>query len=121
MSPMRTAVPGAGVAAPWRLDDRVALVTGASAGLGARFARVLHRAAAHVLVTARRADLLDQLARECGERDRSTARGTSPTRPTGRRWPGGWPRAAALTCWSITPGSATTVSSSSNPWTNCAG
>ena len=68
MSQIGAAVPGAGVAARWRLDDRVALVTGASAGLGARFARVLHEAGAHVLVTARRADLLDQLARECGER-----------------------------------------------------
>ena len=46
----------------WRLDGRVALVTGASAGLGARFARVLHRAGAHVLVTARRAGLLGELA-----------------------------------------------------------
>jgi len=53
---------------PWRLDGRVALVTGASAGLGARFARVLHRAGAQVLATARRTDLLDDLARECGER-----------------------------------------------------
>jgi len=52
----------------WRLDGRVALVTGASARLGARFARVLHQAGAHVLATARRADLLDELARECGER-----------------------------------------------------
>jgi NAD(P)-dependent dehydrogenase (short-subunit alcohol dehydrogenase family) len=52
----------------WRLDGRVALVTGASAGLGARFARVLHEAGAHVLVTARRGDPLDALASECGER-----------------------------------------------------
>ena len=52
----------------WRLDGRIALVTGASAGLGARFARVLHQAGAHVLATARRADLLDELGRECGER-----------------------------------------------------
>src|SRR5215471_20572518 len=52
----------------WRLDGRVALVTGASAGLGARFARVLHRAGAQVLATARRTDLLDELALECGER-----------------------------------------------------
>jgi NAD(P)-dependent dehydrogenase (short-subunit alcohol dehydrogenase family) len=52
----------------WCLDGRVALVTGASTGLGARFARVLHQAGTKVLVTARRADLLDELARECGER-----------------------------------------------------
>jgi NAD(P)-dependent dehydrogenase (short-subunit alcohol dehydrogenase family) len=52
----------------WRLDDRVALVTGASAGLGARFARVLHQAGAHVVATARRSERLDELARECGDR-----------------------------------------------------
>jgi NAD(P)-dependent dehydrogenase (short-subunit alcohol dehydrogenase family) len=68
MSETSPAEPGSGIAAQWRLDDRVALVTGASTGLGARFARVLHRAGAHVLATARRADLLDELARECGER-----------------------------------------------------
>jgi NAD(P)-dependent dehydrogenase (short-subunit alcohol dehydrogenase family) len=54
--------------ARWRLDGRVALVTGASSGLGARFARVLHQAGANVLVTARRGDRLDELASECGER-----------------------------------------------------
>jgi len=52
----------------WRLDDRVALVTGASSGLGARFARVLHAAGAHVIVTARRAGRLRELARDCGSR-----------------------------------------------------
>jgi len=52
----------------WRLDNKVALVTGASAGLGARFVQVLHAAGAHVIVTARRADLLRQLADECGSR-----------------------------------------------------
>ena len=55
-------------AAQWRLDGRIALVTGASAGLGARFARVLHAAGAHVIATARRADRLQELAQDCGNR-----------------------------------------------------
>ena len=48
--------------APWRLDGKVALVTGASSGLGARFVRVLHDAGADVVATARRADVLSELA-----------------------------------------------------------
>ena len=50
--------------APFRLDGRVAIVTGASAGLGARFARVLDGAGATVVVTARRADRIEELAAE---------------------------------------------------------
>ncbi len=46
----------------FRLDGRVALVTGASSGLGARFAAVLHAAGAEVVLTARREDRLQRLA-----------------------------------------------------------
>ncbi len=47
---------------PFRLDGRTAIVTGASSGLGARFALVLGAAGATVVVTARRADRLEAVA-----------------------------------------------------------
>jgi NAD(P)-dependent dehydrogenase (short-subunit alcohol dehydrogenase family) len=68
MSKTEPRPPRAAAGARWRLDGKVALVTGASAGLGARFARVLHAAGAHVIVTARRADRLTKLAHECQTR-----------------------------------------------------
>ncbi len=49
---------------PFRLDGRVAIVTGASSGLGARFARVLEGAGATVVAVARRTDRLSALASE---------------------------------------------------------
>jgi NAD(P)-dependent dehydrogenase (short-subunit alcohol dehydrogenase family) len=48
--------------APFRLDGQVAVVTGASSGLGERFARVLAGAGASIVVAARRADRLEALA-----------------------------------------------------------
>ncbi len=51
----------------FRLDGRVAIVTGASSGLGDRFARVLHAVGATVVVTARRADRLEALAAELND------------------------------------------------------
>jgi NAD(P)-dependent dehydrogenase (short-subunit alcohol dehydrogenase family) len=68
MNEAEPAAPGAGTGDRWRLDGRVGLVTGASAGLGARFARVLHTGGAHVIATARRADRLEDLAQHCGSR-----------------------------------------------------
>ena len=50
------------------LDGRVAIVTGASSGLGHRFARVLHGAGATVIAAARRRDRLDELAGSLGPR-----------------------------------------------------
>jgi NAD(P)-dependent dehydrogenase (short-subunit alcohol dehydrogenase family) len=51
----------------FRLDDKTAIVTGASSGLGDRFARVLHAVGANVVVTARRAGRLQRLADELNE------------------------------------------------------
>ena len=68
MNKAKLAPPGSGTDDQWRLDGHVALVTGASAGLGARFARVLLAAGAHVIATARRANRLEELAQQCGNR-----------------------------------------------------
>lgn len=55
----------------FRLDGRIVLVTGASSGLGAHFARLLAAAGARVAVAARRADklraLVDSIAAAGGE------------------------------------------------------
>ena len=57
------------VASPFSMFDlsgRVALVTGASTGLGERFARVLHSAGATVVITGRRSEPLRDLGQQLG-------------------------------------------------------
>lgn len=54
------------IEAMFRLDGQVAIVTGASSGLGRRFVEVLRRAGADVVAAARRADRLETLAAETG-------------------------------------------------------
>jgi len=49
---------------PFELSDKVALVTGASSGLGRRFAFILAKAGAKVAVAARRADKLAEVVSE---------------------------------------------------------
>lgn len=52
----------------FRLDGQVAVITGASSGLGHRFAQVLHAAGASVVIAARRVEKLQDLANELGDR-----------------------------------------------------
>jgi short-subunit dehydrogenase len=50
------------------LTDRTALVTGASGGLGEAIARALHAGGATVKLSSRRAEVMEELAGELGER-----------------------------------------------------
>jgi len=52
----------------WRLDGQVALVTGASVGIGRAIAKALHGEGVRLAVVARRRDLLETLEKEIGAR-----------------------------------------------------
>ena len=61
------AFPATDPLAQFRLAGKVAIVTGASSGLGARFARVLDAVGARVVIAARRVDRLEGLAADLTE------------------------------------------------------
>lgn len=69
-------------AAQFRLDGRVAIVTGASAGLGERFARVLDAAGARVVLAARRTERLAALADDLADAHPVACDLADPTAPT---------------------------------------
>src|ERR687892_487446 len=64
----------------FRLDGKVAVVTGASSGIGERFARVLDALGATVVVSARRTDRIDVVAANAGITEVTPATRESPAR-----------------------------------------
>ncbi|MEM7225256.1 MAG: 3-oxoacyl-[acyl-carrier-protein] reductase [Pseudomonadota bacterium] len=52
----------------FQLDGKVALVTGASGGIGSDIARALHAQGAHVALSGTRLEVLNELSEELGER-----------------------------------------------------
>jgi 3-oxoacyl-[acyl-carrier protein] reductase len=56
------------------LTDRTALVTGATGGIGAAIARIMHAKGAVVAISGRRGDLLDGLAGQLAGRPRAALR-----------------------------------------------
>ena len=64
--------------ATFRLDGKVAVVTGASSGFGVRFAKVLDQLGATVVVSARRTERIEALAGELAHGDAMTCDVSTP-------------------------------------------
>jgi NADP-dependent 3-hydroxy acid dehydrogenase YdfG len=62
----------------FRLDDKVAIVTGASSALGVAFARALAEAGADLVLAARRVERLELLSPACSWRATQAARPVLP-------------------------------------------
>jgi hypothetical protein len=62
-------MPNPDVLSSFRLDGKVAVITGASSGIGERFARVLDSLGATVVVSARRTDRIEALAKDLAKGD----------------------------------------------------
>src|SRR5437763_16727316 len=87
------------------LNGRVAIVTGASSGLGANFARVLAKSGAKVVLAGRRAERLRALADELGADQPKPGRPALPERrPPACPSTGPFDRSGRLAGWVKTPG-----------------
>ncbi len=80
---------------PFDLTDRVALVTGASRGLGQHFAHVLAKAAPNLVVTSRTAASLEPLIKEISDMGRDIVGVELDVRELARAFIGRLPRRSA--------------------------
>ena len=97
------------------MATKVALVTGASSGIGASAARKLHDLGYVVYGAARRVEKMKDLA-DAGYR--GARHGRHRPRFDGRgRAPRSWTRTAGSTCWSTTRATAPTAPSRTCRWT----
>ena len=93
----------------FRLDGKVALVTGASSGLGVAFAKALAEAGADVAVAARRADRLEQTRaqiEELGRKAIAVSCDVADPEQCASAVKETVDGSAGWTCWSTTPASA---------------